>query len=257
MKKFIKLFTLVLAVALAASVSACDMADKTAARRDDYVAKATEYVQTLNQADYTAEDWALIEGFVAAYEETINTVAAKSKMEVALKELKANVESVLTYTDHIDAYIEAVDVRIQQALEEILAKLNPTTMGISNIVYNESTNHATFAIVDDSDLIRNFADTGICTLFQNMFADVERAVIVTDTDATDTLENYHLTDKAGLKHHVGEHFIRLFVEDYAYAPLTHLVGHSATAEVYFNIVLNDGTVRTETATFSCSFEAVE
>ena len=132
MKKFIKLFTLVLAVALAASVSACDMADKTAARRDDYVAKATEYVQTLNQADYTAEDWALIEGFVAAYEETINTVAAKSKMEVALKELKANVESVLTYTDHIDAYIEAVDVRIQQALEEILAKLNPTTMGISN-----------------------------------------------------------------------------------------------------------------------------
>ena len=44
MKKFIKLFTLVLAVALAASVSACDMADKTAARRDDYVAKADEFM---------------------------------------------------------------------------------------------------------------------------------------------------------------------------------------------------------------------
>ncbi|MBQ9710130.1 MAG: hypothetical protein IJV67_05875 [Clostridia bacterium] len=257
MKKIVKIFTLVLAVALVASVSACNLADKTASRREEYIAKGNEFVQTLDQSAYSAEEWAAIEGFVAEFEEAIGSVAAKSKMEVALKELKSNIAGVFTINDYIDAYLEEVDVRIGVALVKVLEGLNPETMGISSVTYNESTNHATFVIVDENDLIRNFADTGVCAIFQEMFADVERAEIEADNGATDTLENYHLTDKAGLKHHVGEHFIRLFVEDYAYAPLSYLVGHSATATVYFEMELNDGTVKTVTTTYSCSFVVYE
>ena len=50
MKKIVKIFTLVLAVALVASVSACNLADKTASRREEYIAKGNEFVQTLSRA---------------------------------------------------------------------------------------------------------------------------------------------------------------------------------------------------------------
>jgi len=255
MKKLVKLLALALTVALFASVTACGLTEKTVERRSEYLAKAQEYVAELNADDYTAEDWADIETYLAEYELALNSVAAKSKMDVLLSELKLDVNAVLTISEHVDQYIENVDGRIADALALIREELDPVTMGISEVLYNEASNHATFYITDETRQIRKFADTGICTVFQNMFADVDHAVITTDTGASDVISNAMLTDPVGLKHHVGEHFIKLFVEDYAYAPLSHLVGHSASAEVYFKVTLNDGTVVTETATFSCSFIA--
>ena len=253
MKKFFKTITLVVAMALGVSLSACNLAEKTENRRAEYIADGQEIVASLEQANYSAANWAIIENYLVEYEDAIGSVAAKSKMEAALKELKLNINTVITIDEEVDQYLEAVDGRINEALVTILAKLEPY-MGISNITYNKSENHAVFTISDETALIRYFADTGICDLFQNMFADVTSATI-TANGKTDTLTNAMLTGPS-LKHEVGEHFIRLYVEDYAYAPLSHLVaGGVATAEVTFDFNLADGTAVTESCTFSCSFVA--
>lgn len=262
MKKLIKLFTLVMAIALAFSVTACDTAEKTATRRTEYLAKATEYIETVDETNYTADAWALVEEAVANYEKTIASVAAKSKMDAAYREFVAQVGAIETIADYVNKYVERVDTKIQEALEEVLKNLDKKTMGISNVTYNEEDNKATFLITNPDCLIRKFADTGVCAIFQEMFFTetdfIEEAVVTNnETGFSNTFTKAHLTDKAGLKHHVGELFIKLFVEDYAYAPLTYLVGQSASAEVRFTFALSDGTAKTETVSFSCEFILVE
>lgn len=253
MKKFLKSITLVVAMMLVVSLSACNLNEKTANRRDEYVADGQAVVAELNQADYSAANWALIQNYLVDYEDTIASVAAKSKMDAALKELRININTVITIDEEVDQYIEAVDTRINTALETILGKLEEY-MGISNITYNKSENHAVFTISDDTALIRYFADTGICDLFQEMFEDVTEATI-TVGEKSDTLTNAMLTGPS-LKHEVGEHFIKMYVEDYAYAPLSYLlVDEVATAVVTFDFELADGTAVTEQCTFSCSFVA--
>jgi len=261
MKKLIKLFTLVMAIALAFSVTACNTAEKTATRRTEYLAKATEYMKTVEETNYSADAWALVEEAVANYEKTIASVAAKSKMDAAYREFVANVTAVETIADYVNKYVERVDTKIQEALAEVLKNLDKKTMGISNVTYNEEDNHATFLITNPDCKIRNFADTGVCAIFQEMFFTetdyIKEAVVTSDEGFSNTFTKAHLTDKAGLKHHVGELFIKLFVEDYAQAPLTHLVGRNASAEVCFSFTLSDGSVKEEKITFSCEFVLAE
>ncbi|MBQ9481920.1 MAG: hypothetical protein IJU84_07140 [Clostridia bacterium] len=261
MKKLVKLVTLVTALALAASVAACgDIANKTEERRNGFVADGAAVVAALDQNDYTADAWVEIQALLADYEAKIDTLAAKSKMTAALREFKAAIANVKTYQDVLDAYYETVDARIAKVLEEDILPALTSEMGIKSIVYDASANHATFFINNQSKKIRNFADTGICGIFQEMFTDVYSAHIIVyeannkTVKGEDDLTHDLLIDKAGLKHHVGQHFIRLYVENYSQAPLSYLVeGGKATAQITFRVTLPDGTVKEDTKTYSCEF----
>ena len=264
MKKTTKIITLLTAFVLSASVAACgDIAAKTDERRENYIAEGLDYVSELDESDYTAEAWADIQVLWADYQDQIYALAAKSKMTAALRELKAAIANVSTLGSVIDAYFEQVDVRLNDVLtNNILPELTPE-MGIKSIVYDASANHATFFINNQTKKIRNFADTGICQIFQEMFADVYEAhitVYAADNMSVlgeDDLTNAMLTDPTGLKHHVGEHFIRLYVSDYSQAPLSYLVaGGKATAEIVFKVELPNGKTKRENKTYYCEFVAL-
>ena len=259
MKKLFKVVTLALVIALATSLAACNLANKTSARRDDYKEQIASYIEDLSV--YTDTDKATIEALIDEYIAKLDDVAANSKMKALVEEFKAAVGEIFTIEQLIEAYKENLNNRIQAAIDEILPVMYTIeNVGISNITYDKVTHVATFYITDENAKIRTFADTGVCDIFRAGFQDVDHADITAyDTNGTELgrTENFSsdlmFGDDVNLKHNVGEYFIKLFVEDYPQATLSHLVGRSATAQVYFNCAIDDST---QTDSFSCRFVKV-
>ncbi len=250
MKNLAKIVTVLMVIALAVSATGCSVATKTAERREEYTAQIENYVDL---ADFGEAEQEAVKELIAEYTAYLETVASNAKMKTAVEEFKAAVDAINSIEDLVNAYIAEVSKRIDDALEDVLEELDATAMGISNVTYDATKQEATFYVCDDQIMIRNFAETGVCEIFQAMFKDVAKAEILTDDGQTSTM-THEMLFGGSLKHNVGEYFIKLFVEDYTYATLDNLLGRSATATIYFETGAAAYNT-TGSSTFSCKFVA--